>query len=146
MRIQRLRHCAPYQVEDDNPYIPEEQRPRMIWRTTRVVDTYDDVVVRQLGSSLQTPGLQFELRIPLPDPETGTDRDADGDLAVLRVAMVGATVDLFGGSIAFKGFVSKEDLLYEEEYRKGSLDGCLSTRERYDLAHEYVCEEWQQIP
>jgi hypothetical protein len=132
------------QVEDDNPYRDKSEPPRKFWRNTVEVETFEDADVRQLSDHGWAPGKQFQLRVPMKDPETGRDTDADGDPALLRIAMVGGELDFRFGNPTFKGFVSFRELEHEKAYRSGDLDACL---ESYDKAsdNQFVIEEWQVL-
>lgn len=144
-RVRRVRYVKQYQHEDDNPYLKPEDKPRYFWRDWIEVETFKDADVQQLDGRHQYPGMTFQLRVPMTDPETGQSTDADGDRALLRIVMIGGAMDYIGGTPSFKGFVSKQELAHEAAYRSGDLKACLAS---YDEAsdYEYVREEWQVLP
>lgn len=148
MRVRRSRRVPPYKWRDDNPYIPKGE-VRYHWRTEIEIEVFEDAEIRQLDTNHHYPGQRFMLRVPMVDPETGGDRDVDGDAAVLRIEMVGASVDhIFDITRpTVRGFVSKAELEAEKEYRAGIAYGYAEydADERYQLDTEYVIEEWQVL-
>lgn len=144
-KVRRVRYVPPYQVSDDNPYRDKSKPARKFWRTWKEIEVFENADLRQLDDQGDKPGNRFQLRVPMTDPETGRKTDADGDPALLRIEMVGATLDIHMGAPVVKGFVSKQELEHEKAYRSGSLDDCLSASDLYELDTEYVLEEWQVL-
>lgn len=137
-----MRQVAWHSYEDN--YGDPNRKPDTHWRNWVEVEVFEDAGLRQLSPHGYLPGMQFQLRVPMTDPETGGDCDADGDLALLRIIMVGAELDIYTGQPTAKGFVAKSELAHEKAYRNGDLDGCLEADEMTP-DFEYVVEEWQVL-
>jgi hypothetical protein len=146
MKVRRIRYGKPYEYAEYYGRDPETTEPKMFWRDWRVIAEYEDAIIRQLDQRHRHPGTSYQLRIPLTDPETGGDRDVDGDPAVLRVEMVGGDIDIVSGPdrLTIKGFVSQAEIEYEKAYRAGSYGDTMDSYAK-GLDNRYVREEWMVV-
>jgi hypothetical protein len=142
-KIRRIRYGPYHKVLNENPYRDQSKDPQYDHRNVTVINTYEEAFIRQLSRDGigWNPGGAYQLCIPFPNLETGSMIDVDGDRAIIRVEMVGASVNLFyHDSPSYKGFVSKENLVREEEYRKGNIFSAYDKDQNLD--YEFVLEEW----
>jgi hypothetical protein len=136
-KVRRIRWVAPHEYE----YTSYSGEKRKDWKDWIEVETFDSATIMQLDNR-RGPGDGFMLRVPMTDPETGGDTDADGDTSLLRIIMIGATMEIHGG-FAVKGFISLQELEHEKAYRNTDLNGCLDANTLYELGTQYIVEEWQ---
>lgn len=105
------------------------------------VAIYEDFFLSERSpTGSHTPGKEFYLKVfGVPDPESGELTDVDGDKAAIRITLVGAEIEMVGGTVDIQGFVELEDIEHEKHYRAGDLDACVDT----GPTGHYVREEWQ---